>query len=59
MNKLLTGLRENSVRVYGSIFALIMLSALLVFFLSQAGLMIALCLFLAVIVVANVLVILI
>ncbi len=59
MNKLLTGLRENSDCVYGSIFALILLSALLIFFLAQAGLMIALSLVLAVIVVANILVILI
>ena len=59
MKKLLFFLRENSSLVYGFLFILILISALMSFFLAQAGSIVFLGLVLVIIILANLLVILI
>ena len=59
MKNVLELLRNNLTRVYGLLFALIILFAVMAFFLAQAGSTIALGLILAIIVLANLLAILI
>ncbi len=59
MKNILGLLRGNLSRVYGFLFVLIILSAVMAFFLAQAGLSVALGLILAILVLANILVILI
>ncbi len=59
MKNILELLRNNPSRVNGFLFVLIILSALMAFFLAQAGWSIALGLILGILVLANILVILI
>jgi hypothetical protein len=59
MKNILELLRNNLSRVFGFLFALIILSAVMAFFLAQAGWTIALGLVLGILVLANLLLILI
>jgi len=59
MKKILESLRSNPTRIYGFLFALIILSAILAFFLAQGGSTLGLALIMALLVCANFLIVLI